>query len=124
MVMQSDENDALAITKAEEGQVMVQSASSLAASKNAKLDHQLEEEQGERALLHYTSRACTDWYDKLTLYKSYNIAVIDEDLLVKIVYELDSREVQANLKQVHLSAYRAPYQTNPSIPHPYNLLLL
>lgn len=41
VVRQSDENDALAITKAEEGQVTVRSAGSLAASKNAKLDHQL-----------------------------------------------------------------------------------
>ncbi|KAG6370948.1 hypothetical protein JVT61DRAFT_10837 [Boletus reticuloceps] len=40
-VRQSDENDTLAITKAEEGQVTVRSAGSLAASKNAKLDHQL-----------------------------------------------------------------------------------
>jgi hypothetical protein len=40
-VRQSDENDTLAITKAEEGQVIVQSARSLTASKNAKLDHQL-----------------------------------------------------------------------------------
>ncbi|KAG6372008.1 hypothetical protein JVT61DRAFT_8703 [Boletus reticuloceps] len=41
VVRQSDENDTLAITKAEEGQVTVRSAGSLAASKNAKLDHQL-----------------------------------------------------------------------------------
>ena len=41
MVRQSDENDTLAVTKADEGQVTVRSAGSLAASKNAKLDHQL-----------------------------------------------------------------------------------
>ena len=41
VVRQSDENDTLAITKVEAGHVTVQSASSLAASKNAKLDHQL-----------------------------------------------------------------------------------
>ncbi|KAF8128127.1 hypothetical protein EV363DRAFT_1510177 [Boletus edulis] len=40
-VRQADENDTLAVTKAEEGQVTVRSAGSLAASKNAKLDHQL-----------------------------------------------------------------------------------
>ncbi|KAG9311340.1 hypothetical protein JVU11DRAFT_8442 [Chiua virens] len=40
-VRQTDENDTLAITKAEEGQVTVRSAGSLSASKNAKLDHQL-----------------------------------------------------------------------------------
>ena len=40
-VRQSDENDTLAVTKAEEGQVTVRPAGSLAASKNAKLDHQL-----------------------------------------------------------------------------------
>ena len=41
MVRQSDENDTLMVTKADEGQVTVHSAGSLAASKNAKLDHQL-----------------------------------------------------------------------------------
>ena len=41
MVRQSDENDTLAVTKADEGQVTIRSAGSLAASKNAKLDHQL-----------------------------------------------------------------------------------
>ena len=41
VVRQSDENDTLAITKVEAGQVTVWSAGSLAASKNAKLDHQL-----------------------------------------------------------------------------------
>jgi hypothetical protein len=40
-VRQSDENDTLTITKVKEGQVTVRSARSLAASKNAKLDHQL-----------------------------------------------------------------------------------
>ena len=40
-VRQSDENDTLAVTKADKGQVTVRSAGSLAASKNAKLDHQL-----------------------------------------------------------------------------------
>ena len=38
---QSDENDTLAVSKSEEGQVTVRSAGSLTASKNAKLDHQL-----------------------------------------------------------------------------------
>ena len=38
---QSDKNDTLAVSKLEEGQVMVHSAGSLTASKNAKLDHQL-----------------------------------------------------------------------------------
>ena len=41
MVRHSDENDTLAVTKADEGQVTMYSAGSLAASKNAKLDHQL-----------------------------------------------------------------------------------
>jgi hypothetical protein len=41
VVRQSDDNDTLAVTKAEAGQVTVRSAGSLAASKNAKLDHQL-----------------------------------------------------------------------------------
>ncbi|KAN0084278.1 hypothetical protein V8E55_007782 [Tylopilus felleus] len=41
VVRQSDENDTLAVTKADEGQVTVRSAGSLTASKNAKLDHQL-----------------------------------------------------------------------------------
>ena len=41
MVRQSDENNTLAITKAEEGQVTIRSAGPLVASKNAKLDHQL-----------------------------------------------------------------------------------
>ena len=39
-----------------------------------------------------------DWHNKLTLRKAYNIAVINEDLLAKIVRELNSREVQANLE--------------------------
>ena len=41
MVRQLDETDALTVTKSEEGQVTVCSAGSLAASKNAKPDHQL-----------------------------------------------------------------------------------
>ena len=119
------------------------SASSLMASKNVKLNHQLsyaefmyaknlflmaienvkwgdkvvdsfnwffhnldnhpiheEGEQGEKALLLYASRVCMDWHDKLTLQKAFNIVSINEDLLVKIVCELDSREVQVNLEQV------------------------
>ena len=40
-VRQSDDNDTLAVTKSEEGQVSVQSAGSLMASKNVKLDHHL-----------------------------------------------------------------------------------
>ena len=38
---QSDENDTLAVSKSEEGQVTVRSAGSLTVSKNTKLDHQL-----------------------------------------------------------------------------------
>lgn len=41
-----------------------------------------------------------NWHDKLVLYKAYNIATINKDLLTKIVHELDSREVQANLELV------------------------
>jgi hypothetical protein len=41
IVRQSDENDTLTITKAEAGQVTIRSAGLLAASKNAKFDHQL-----------------------------------------------------------------------------------
>ena len=41
MVRHSDENDTLVVTKVDKGQVTVRSAGSLAASKNAKLDHQL-----------------------------------------------------------------------------------
>ncbi|KAG6329776.1 hypothetical protein ID866_9313 [Astraeus odoratus] len=37
----SDENEMLAITQAHEGNITVQAANSLTASKNAKLDHQL-----------------------------------------------------------------------------------
>ena len=142
-VRQADENDTLAVAKSEESQVTVHSASSLTASKNAKLNHQLsyaefmyaknlflmaiknakwrdeavdsfnwffhnldnhpiheEGERGEKALLLYASRAYTDWHDKLTLWKAFNIMSINEDLLAKIVCELDSREVQANLEQV------------------------
>ena len=62
-------------------------------------------DRGERALLLYTSRVCTDWHDKLTLHKAYNIATINEDLLAKIVCELDSREVKANLKLVCTSTH-------------------
>ena len=126
-VRQADENDTLAVAKTDEGQVTVRSAASLAASKNAKLDHQLtysefmfaknlfltainnvkwgddmvdsfnwffhnldnhpireEGERGEKALLLYASRARTDWHDKLTLRKAYNIATINEDLLARI----------------------------------------
>ena len=61
-----------------------------------------EGERGEKALLLYTSRAQTDWHDKLTLRKAYNIATINEDLLARIVRELDSREVHANIEQVCL----------------------
>jgi len=59
-----------------------------------------EGERGERALLHYASRACTDWHDKLALHEAYNIATINEDLLAKIARELDSREVRTNLEQI------------------------
>ena len=122
-----DENNTLAVAKTDEEQVTVQSAASLVASKNAKLDHQLtyskfmfaknlfltaidnakwgndmvdsfnwffhnldnhpireEGERGEKALLLYASRAPTDWHDKLTLCKAYNIATINEDLLARI----------------------------------------
>ena len=41
MVRQLDETDALTVIKSEEGQVTVRSAGSLAASKNAKPNHQL-----------------------------------------------------------------------------------
>ena len=59
-----------------------------------------EGERGEKALLLYASRARTDWHDKLTLRKAYNIATINEDLLTRIAQELDSREVCANIEQV------------------------
>ena len=151
VVRQPDENDTLTITKVEAGQVTVWSAGSLAASKNAKLDHQLtysefmyaknlflmaidnakwgddtidsfnwffhnldnhpmreEGDRGERELLLYTSRAHMDWHDKLMLHKAYNIATINEDLLAKIARELDSREVQANLKQVRILIHVSP----------------
>jgi hypothetical protein len=163
-VRQSDENDTLAITKAEEGQVTVRSAGSLAASKNAKLDHQLsfsefmyaknlflmaidnakwgddatdafnwffhrldnhsmrkEGERGERVLLHYVSRARTDWHDKLALHEAYNIATINEDLLAKIARELDSREVRTNLEQVHLDSCESVIRTNTApLPPPFS----
>ena len=41
MIRQSDENNALPVTKSEEGQVLVWLASSLTASNNTKLDHHL-----------------------------------------------------------------------------------
>ena len=112
-IRQADENDTLTVTKSEEGEVTMHSASSLTASKNAKLDHQLsyaefmyaknlflmaienvkwgdkvvdsfnwsfhnldnhpireEGEQGEKALLLYALRVCTDWHDKLALQKA------------------------------------------------------
>ena len=40
-IRQSDDNDTLAVTKSEEGQVSVRSAGSLTASKNVKFDHHL-----------------------------------------------------------------------------------
>ena len=43
-----------------------------------------EGERGEKALLLYASRAQTDWHDKLTLHKAYNITTINEDLLTRI----------------------------------------
>ena len=52
-----------------------------------------EGEQGEKALLLYALRACMDWHDKLALWKAFNIASINEDLLTKIVCKLNSREV-------------------------------
>ena len=52
-------------------------------------------------LLLYTLRAHIDWHDKLALRKAYNTATINEDLLAKIAHELNSSEVQANLKQVY-----------------------
>ena len=70
-----------------------------------------EGERGERVLLHYASRARTD-YDKLALHKAYNIAAINEDLLAKIACELDSREVCANLEQVRLDSRENLYETN------------
>ena len=38
-------------------------------------------------------RARADWHDKLALKKAYNIAIINKDLLAKIVCELNFREV-------------------------------
>ncbi|KAG8217399.1 hypothetical protein J3R82DRAFT_5539 [Butyriboletus roseoflavus] len=72
-------------------------------------NHPIQEEgdYGERVLLLYASRVCVDWHDKLALHKVYNIAMINEDLLIKIVHKLDSIEVKTNLELV-----RTPMHVN------------
>jgi hypothetical protein len=80
-----------------------------------------EGERGERALLHYASRARTDWHDKLALHEAYNIATINEDLLAKIARELDSREVRTNLEQVRLDSCESVIRTNTApLPPPFS----
>ncbi|KAL4076809.1 hypothetical protein V8B97DRAFT_2022085 [Scleroderma yunnanense] len=95
------QNETLTITQATEGNIAVQAANSLIASKNVKLDHHLSYaeymfaknhflmaiendtgEQGECTILQYASRA--------TQKKAYNIGLINEELMTKIAQELDA----------------------------------
>ncbi|KAL4071691.1 hypothetical protein V8B97DRAFT_1917474 [Scleroderma yunnanense] len=102
MVQCSDENETLVITQAAKGNIVVQATNSLIASKNAKLDHHLTYAEYmfmKNHFLMYASRVQQNWHNKAAQKKAYNIGIINKELMNKIVWELDARDIQLGLEQ-------------------------
>ncbi|KAL4081591.1 hypothetical protein V8B97DRAFT_2001740 [Scleroderma yunnanense] len=82
-------------------------------------DLQQEGECGKRALVHYAAHVHQDWHDKMTQKCGYNIVNINENLLNKIAWQLDSKDVQTGLSKVltgsppHLSLH-SPVMCSPT----------